>query len=454
MSDTRIAELLDELTPSYADRQGDWGRVAKSARGRRDRRSTPWWLARLGLVAAAVAAGAALVLAWPFQAEQGGVLDRALAAIGDGPVLHVVLRGEWGGTLVDLNSRKRSPVHGENEVWYDAARGLVHSVSRLGGAIQDEELYEPKQPPADLAALGREYKQALESGTARVSAEATIDGERVLWVTIHRELLPDVADGKDHEWAQQVAISRRTFKPVALRETRDGEPGPGTGQRVLQLEFLPAGAGDFSAPKDRSLDETTFKQRREPIGLEQARATLGRTPLWLGREYRGLRLAQVYRETTSTGRLRRVRVTGSAAEAATRCSKLRGEKASQCFRALGLHPIEVRPDGVFTERPIVWTGEQSALVLFYGTVEGDPGAAHQDAMPLFDRRPHLTVTETTQPSSFGLGVGSYAPPEGSVFVAAGGRSGVLQLDGIHVTIEASDEASVLGAASALESLPN
>ena len=102
MTDTCIAKLLDDLTPSYDDRQGDWERIAASRRGRRAHRSAPWWLMRLGFAAAAIAIAGALVLAWPFHGNQGGVLDRALAAIGQGPVLHVVLRGEWGGTLVDL----------------------------------------------------------------------------------------------------------------------------------------------------------------------------------------------------------------------------------------------------------------------------------------------------------------------------------------------------------------
>lgn len=453
MTDTRIAELLDELTPTYDDSRGDWGRVAASARRRRDQRGAPWWLMRLGFVAAAIAVAAALVLAWPFQGNQGGVLDRALAAIGDGPVLHVVLRGEWGGTLVDLNSPKRTAVNGENEIWYDTARGVVHSISRLGGVIQHQELYQPKQPPAELAALGHEYKQALESGTARISGEAVIAGEPVVWVTIHSERLPDVADGKDHEWAQQVAVSRRTFEPVALRETRDGQPGPETGQRVLELEFLPAGAGDFSASEDRSLDGMAVKMGREPIALEQARATLGRTPLWLGREYGGLSLAQTYRETTSISRFRKIRVTGTAAEAAAKCSKLRGERAGQCLRALDLGPIEVRPDGVFrSERPIAFTDEQTAVVLFYGTVGDDPSTAQGKPIPLFDR-PHLTVTETTQPSPFDRGAGRYLPPEGSVFVTAGGRSGVLQINGLQVTIEASDEDAILAAAKALARMP-
>ena len=452
MTDRRIADLLDELTPTYDDRRGDWERVAVSARGRRDHRSAPWWLMRFGFAAAAIALAAALVLAWPFHGNQGGLLDRALPAIGEGPVLHVVLRGEWGGTLVDLKSGKRSAVHGENEIWYDTVRGRVHLVSRLGGVVLHEELYEPKQPPADLAALGREYKQALETGTARISGETTIDGEPVVWVTIHSELLPDVADGKDHEWAQQVAVSRRTFKPVALRETRDGQPGPETGQRVVQLGFLPEGAGDFTASKDQSLEGTAFKQGREPITLEQARATLGRTPIWLGHEYRGLPFAEVDRETRATGRRREARVTGATADAATKCSKLHGGKAGACFRALGLHPIEVRPDGVFTsEGPIVWTAEHTAVVFFYGTLGDDPRTNAKDAVPLFDH-PHLTITETTQPSPFDRGAGSYLPPAGSVFIAAGGRSGALQIDGVHVTIEASNEQAILAAAGELKAM--
>lgn len=119
MNESRIADLLDTLTPSYDDRAGDWERVAADANANaRERRGrAPWWAARAVTVAVAAATVAALVLAWPFQADQPGLLERARAAIGDGPVLHVVLRGDWGGTLVDLESGKRSPVHGE--------RGLV-----------------------------------------------------------------------------------------------------------------------------------------------------------------------------------------------------------------------------------------------------------------------------------------------------------------------------------------
>lgn len=453
MNDGRVAELLDELTPTYKERTGDWERVTAAA-GVRRRPSGRWWAARLVAGTAAVAAVAALVLAWPFSGEQPGLLERARAAIGDGPVLHVVLRGEWGGTLVDLESGERSPVHGESEIWYDTKRGRAHSLERLGSVVQNEELYEPREPPAELVALGRDYRQALDAGTARLAGQATIDGEPVVWVTIRSELLPDVADGKNHEWAQQVAVSRRTYKPVALRSTRDGVPGPGTTQRVLDLELLPAGEGDFTAAAGPSLDGAVVRQSREPVALEQAQETLGRPPLWLGRAYADLPLAQAFKETTSVGRRREVEVTGAEAKAALECTKLRGEEAGACMRRVAAgSSLSVRPNGVFrTEGPIVWGNQVTALVLFYGSVGDDPSTYREDVIPLYDR-PYLAVAQTTDRSQLRRGAGTYVPPEGSVFIAAGARTGVLQVAGVHITIEARDEEAILAAARALEPMP-
>lgn len=447
MKDGHVSELLDALTRSYDDRTGDWDSVLHDARRSGSRRRP----VRVGLVLAVAAAAAVAALAWPFQAEQGGVLERALAAIGEGPVLHVVLRGEWGGTLVDLSTGGRTPVHGEHEVWYDTERGLVHWVARLGDAVQHERVYEPKEPPAELAALGREYRQALEAGTARVAGEGEVDREPVLWITIRSELLPGT-DGRDSEFAQQVAVSRRTFEPVALRETLDGKPGPRTLRRVLELELLPAGAGDFTSSESESLEGRAFSQGREPIALEQAAATLGRTPLWLGREHAGLPLARAFRETTRSGRQRETRLTGADAEAAQACAKLEGRAAGRCFRELGLGSVAVREEGVYASGPVVWAEEQTALVLFYGTLGDDRSTYRKDLVPLFDR-PHVTVVQSAESPRFRPGGGEFVPPAGSLFVAAGARTGFLHVDGVHLSIEAADEESVLAAARALAPMP-
>ena len=98
--------------------------------------------------------------------------------------------------------------------------------------------------------------------------------------------------------------------------------------------------------------------------------------------------------------------------------------------------------------PIVWTDEQSAVVLFYGMTGDDPSTYREDVIPLYDR-PYVAVTQASEPSPLRRGVESYVPPAGSVFIAAGGRMSVLQLDGVHVAIEAANEKVILAAARAL-----
>jgi hypothetical protein len=445
VNETQIAELLDGLTPRYDDRVGDWERVTADAAPKRMQ------LVRVGVLVAAVAAIAAVALAWPFHSRQTPVLERALAAVGHGPVGHLVLRGEWGGTLVDLSNGERTPVYGENEYWWVSSRPRVHLISRLGGVVQWDEIFRPRTLDAELVAVGRNYQRALQRGTARIAGEGTLDGEQVLWITVHSELLPDVADGKDHEFAQQVAVSKDTFKPVALRTARDGRPGPMTLERIVRLEYEPAGTGNFARPAVPSLEGRGFSQSRLPLTLEQAPAFLGKQPLWLGREYRGLPLASVFREKTQSGRRPEIRVTGTRAAAAIRCSKLRGPAGRACFNAIGFRG-SVRPDGVFTSGRFVWDGEQNDVVLFYGALGDDPSTYRKDNVPLTDK-PNVTITEGTRASRFRRIVGSYVPPAGSVFVAAGGAMGVLHADGLQVTITATEEPAILAAARALEPMP-
>jgi hypothetical protein len=134
---------------------------------------------------------------------------------------------------------------------------------------------------------------------------------------------------------------------------------------------------------------------------------LGRTPFWLGEIYDGLPLARVYREITSVGRRRGGR-----------------------------------------EDPIEWSDEEKGVVFYYGTLGDDASTSREDSIPLFDK-PYLTVTETTKASPFRRGAGTYVPPEGSVFITAGERTGFLQRDGIQIGIDAGSESAVLAAARAL-----
>lgn len=397
---------------------------------------------------------AALTLFQPWGRESATLLERALAVVDDGPVLHVVLRGDWGGTNVDLETGERSPVHGENEIWYDTERQLIHSLSRLGATVIHESVDEATQAPPELAALGRDYRAALRSGSARIAGEEIIGGEQVTWITVRSERLPD-SDGRDHEWAQQVAISNQTFKPVATRDTRDGRAPVGSLQRVLELETLPAGEGDFTSGSGRTSDGA-FQSGRDPIALEEAARVLGRQPVWLGRVQAGLSLAQVSETYIREGRQRRTEVTGQEAEDVRACAgRVRGSDWRTNPACGGIRErrggVEVRLGKVYELGPVGWVERHVGLELFYGTTGDDPSTYRQDDVPLVDR-PHITITEWTKLPPFVQG-GAYLPPEGSVFLAAGGRSGTVQASGLAVVIRASSREPILSAARALQPLP-
>jgi hypothetical protein len=229
---------------------------------------------------------------------------------------------------------------------------------------------------------------------------------------------------------------------------RDRKPVPGTFQRVLELESMPDGSGDFTADVGRSLNGAMFSRGRRPIQLEQVAPTLSGTPVWLGREFHGFPLAEAFREITTKGRRRMVRLSGPLADRARKCT----DRGPECIRSLGVHPILVGPDGVYTETgPIVWEKPHISVVLFYGALD----ARHKFrdySMPLYDR-PYITLTEWTKSSPLLPAVQGYVPPAGSVFLKTGGGLGVLRQNGLHIAIEAPDEETVLAAARSLGEMP-
>jgi hypothetical protein len=411
-----VKNLIERAEPVPTER-GDWSAVIRDAEVRR----RPALFRPLAAVAAAAVALFALALVQPWESNHATLLERALAAVDDGPVLHIVLRGEWGGTAVDLESGERTPVHGESETWYDPERNLVHTISRLGEVVQHDDVYEPKEPPAHLVALARDYRKALSSGTARVIGDDVIDGTRVSWVTIHSEQLPDVADGKLHEWAQQVAVSQETAKPVATRETRDGKPGPFTLQRVLSLEMLPAGDGDFTEPGRDSLAGAAFmfKPFGEVMTVVEATNALGRRPLWAGQRLGELELGGIG--------LMESRVFGGPKE-----------------RKQGYSVRVIRPENEIDS--------VRGIVLFYGELGDLPETFRKESdRPRWDL-PHVAITESAEPPMNPVG-GSYVPSEGSIFLWAGGKGGLLKVAGIYVLIQAESEELILAAARALEPMP-
>jgi hypothetical protein len=452
-----VKEHLEQLAPE-TERLPDWDAVLRDARPSRIR----WAVPRLAIIGAVIAAAALVAVAPWREAEPTGILDRALAAVGDGEVLHVVFRGEWGGTVVDLETGKRRPAYGESEVWYDPKRDLVHSVSRFGGVVEREQVFERSPKDKELTTLWQDYRSALERGTARLVEDDVVDGVPVHWIIVRSQMLPDVADGKDHEFAQQVAVSKETYKPVAMRYTRDRKAPPGSLQRILRYETVSAEEADFKA-EERSLDGMAFSGGETKIKLDQAADVLGRTPLWLGERHADLPLAQTSKLEVATGS-RELRVLrGEEAALAKRClaglhaRARRGAPARrppECRVGRRLGGLQTCGKDVCTRGPVEWTTQHTGVVLFYGTLGDDPTRYRTQSVPQFDE-PYVSITQSTDSTDWGLmGPGvpmRYRPPEGSIVITAT-RAGYFVIDGLHVSIRATDEQAVLAAARGLRPL--
>jgi hypothetical protein len=287
-----VDRVLDQFAP-ISEAEGDWERVLADAQREPTRHVRALGL---GVPVLAAALVAIVALAWPFQSEPPTVLARALAAIGDGPVIHVVTRGEWGGTQIDLRSGEVRPQHAETEVWYDPDRGL-HYVSRLGDRVVADHVEAPG-PAADRGAeqyiaLADRYRNALRAGRARVVAKGRVEGRPVYWIRIRGQWFPDVGDGKNHLLAEEVAVDRDTYAPVYTRSTLDGRPAPGGGSLLLELERLAAGEGDFSA--DPSSDPRGVyggAELTENLTPRKLARVLGGRAVWLGDSFAGLPLVQ------------------------------------------------------------------------------------------------------------------------------------------------------------------
>jgi hypothetical protein len=326
-------ETLDRLVPEPA-RISDWDAVLRAARTRR-RPSGMQWAAATGL-----AAVVALLVVAPWRgSERVGILDKALAAVGDGPVLHLVLRNEQGGTLVDLETGEREPLYNESEMWIDPDRGFV-SVSRFGGIVNDRYVAAPSDIEQPFAVAAADYREALESGRAQVAGAGVVDGIPVHWIQVQREL-------NAHEWAVEVGISKESYKPVYIRETRDGKPVESTGTRVLAAEQMPAGSGDFTPTPRPTRPQLSFGSPGRPIDRAEASAILDGRGAWLGDEFDGLPLARIGKLTLGSGDSRATGVSLVYAQSVSEEGTPKATPSIVIQQAVQSHPALARTIGKY-----------------------------------------------------------------------------------------------------------
>jgi hypothetical protein len=290
----QVREAIERTVPSFDDRTGDWEAVLAQVRvGEPARRIRSTWPI---IGTAAIAAAAALVLFWPGGRGGGGILDRALAAVGTGPVIHVVLgtppvetynleRGEYGSVPVAL------------EQWFEPSHGF-REVQTVGSQVV-ENIWVPNVQARfpdgveQFAGVATAYRRALASGEAALGSEDTVEGRRVYWIRFRVDLLRWMAE---HE----VAVDAETFEPLFVRV--DG----GTLTRVLTFETVPLEDKIYAVPPlvpDPGAADDALWSRPQGDGVRspaEARAAL-KGALWLGQQFRALPLASIHEFTRETG---------------------------------------------------------------------------------------------------------------------------------------------------------
>jgi hypothetical protein len=297
-----LKTALDRDYPRLDGSTADWDEVLKRAskppphrRGR----------ATLLVLAGATAVAVALALIAPWRTETS-ILDRAAAAIGTGPVIHVVLRSDEQAERVDLASGRSRAAFGEQELWWDPARGF-HKIYRFDGKAYVDDLSKRLPPPEeDPIPLGftTGYRDALESGRAKVIGDGEIVGHKVTWIRFY-------PGGREGGITFDVAVDRETAKPVFTRYTPafggGGNRPPGYrddgpvqfGRQVIVAESLPAGRGNFEPkPVPSRLSIVPGGVGGSGLGNRvserRAESILGRPPLWLGVRHAGLSFGGFY----------------------------------------------------------------------------------------------------------------------------------------------------------------
>lgn len=348
----------------------------------------------VSVLIACVAGIAALVfmLISPWQSNSGFV-SRALAAVGNQPVLHVVFEQRSPDVLVNLRTGQPITRPTTTEIWFDRERGLKETVSSVNDRPFDQMLETPlggfteagfvytcawiadhpveaaaarvscdqgmagrserltqQRPVIDpaLANFVDHYQDALRSGAARQVGRGRFLGKGVIWLNLE---IPQGTTGVSQSTSEKVAVDATTYKPL-LVSSRSGTI------RVLKIETVGFDNRLFAKPPQLERPSVGSVVAESAVNLNSARALLGAPALWLGQEWQGLRLTTTKRQEVTTGY-------GSLSDRAPE-------------HALGIEfkYARVKADGTVDSRSPLVIREASSCLLAYGWSCGatDPSA--------------------------------------------------------------------------------
>lgn len=265
----RRTHLLREIerTPAQRSREGRGG--GRSALlGRNVLLAGAGRKAALAVALAALIAVLAAVLPGRLGRSQMTLVDQAIAAIGNGPTIHVALDEGRHAQLVDLRTDRTTLLRSQVDVWSDSKLGTLW-ISTLDGTRTQTFVLPASQQRSARDEWWRlfvgGYRAQLRSGAYHVAGSGQIAGQPVSWIA--SKPITNQDGGRE---VTEIAISRTTYKPLYIRERIDGVIARGTGVRVLTAETLPRQTALFA----RHVTEVGPGLTGTPIGSGGTRTTL------------------------------------------------------------------------------------------------------------------------------------------------------------------------------------
>jgi hypothetical protein len=307
MSALRDHELVTELS-EHPDLLAIADAVAETQRAR------PRVQKRVLVLAAALAVAVVVALTAPWGDRGPGIVENALAAIGNGPVLHAIVEYSGDDAVVDLDTGRSTPRVHRIEYWFDPERKLLHTRLSTDGVKITEVVEGPEMAHSDLGSwptngfspqldpaltgFATGYREALENGSAREVGKTNIGVRPVTLLAFQRgsrEVLT-------------VAVDEETGRPLRFWSTyAGGRRSPEFG--VVELNALGRSPSLFRRPDPAPPRPTAGSQGEgRTVPIDEAAARFGATPVWLGRSFRkrpleAIELAPVTAELTDGSRV-------------------------------------------------------------------------------------------------------------------------------------------------------
>lgn len=288
LRDVEVIELLAEKPELLAIADAVSATQRTTAGPRRSRVAV-----RGAVVAVAAAAVIIGVLAAP--QSQSGIVGRALAAIGDGPIMHLVTAMPSGTVYVNLKTGERTAPVLREELWTDQQGRHLHLVLSENGRVLGDLLLPQDatghlragSPDPAFTALWTGYRAALQNGAAKLAGRGTVEGRSVYWLRfkpIHYS--PPVP----HPPTTEVAVDAHSYKPILYRTLDNGIH---VDQRILVAKAIPYAQADFKR-RGPSLFGGDSSSSIGPVTSSAPSTTVVHAP-WLtaGTSVAGLKLGAV-----------------------------------------------------------------------------------------------------------------------------------------------------------------